>query len=64
MDADRARGKEMKTTREIQDEILELYGANEALERVMNDLHAQTMEKMKQMFALNQMLKDMEEEEK
>ena len=54
----------MKTTREIQDEILELYGANEALERVMNDLHAQTMEKMKQMFALNQMLKDMEEEEK
>ena len=53
----------MKTKRDIQDEILELYGANEALEGVMNALHAQTMEKMKRMFALNQMLKDMKEEE-
>jgi hypothetical protein len=54
----------MKTKQEIKDEILELYGANAALEEVMNTLHARVMEKMKRMFALNQMLKDMEEEEK
>jgi hypothetical protein len=49
----------MKTKREIEDEILELYGANEALEGVINYLHAETMEKMKRMFALNQLLKEM-----
>lgn len=54
----------MKTKQEIKDEILELYGANETLRAVMNMLHAQSMEKMKQMFALNQMLKEMDGEEK
>jgi hypothetical protein len=53
----------MKTKQEIKDEINELYGANEALSEVMDMLHAQSMEKMKQMFALNQMLKDMDDEE-
>lgn len=54
----------MKTKQEIKDEILELYGANEALREVMNMLHAQSMERMKQMMALNQMLKEMDNEEK
>lgn len=54
----------MKTKQEIKDEILELYGANEALRAVMNTLHAQSMEKMKQMFALNQMIKEIDDEEK
>jgi len=54
----------MKTKEEIKDEIKELYGANEALSEVMDMLHAQSMEKMKKMFVLNQMLKDMEDEEK
>lgn len=52
----------MKTKEEIKDEILELYGANEALRKVMNLLHAQSLENSKQMFALNHMLKDMGEE--
>jgi len=54
----------MKTKQEIKDEILELYGANEALRKVMNMLHAQSMETAKRMFALNQLIKDMDEEEK
>lgn len=54
----------MKTKQEIKDEILELYGANESLREVMNLLHAQSMERMKRMFALNQLIKDMDEEEK
>jgi hypothetical protein len=53
----------MKTKEEIKDEIKELYGANEALSEVMDILHAQSMEKMKKMFALNEMLKNMDEEE-
>ena len=53
----------MKTKEEIKDEIKELYGANEALSEIMDILHAQSMEKMKKMFALNQMLKDMDDEE-
>jgi hypothetical protein len=52
----------MKTKEEIKDEIKELYGANEALSEVMDMLHAQSMEKMKKMFALNQMLKNMDDE--
>jgi hypothetical protein len=52
----------MKTKEEIKNEILELYGANEALRAVQNMIHAHSMEKMKQMFALNQMLKDMDDE--
>ena len=51
----------MKTKEEIKEEIIELYGATQALCEAMNFLHAQRMEKSKQMFALNQMLKDMEE---
>ena len=50
----------MKTKQEIKDEIIELYGATQALNEAMNFLHAQRMEKSKQMMALNQMLKDME----
>jgi hypothetical protein len=53
----------MKTKEKIKDEIKELYGANEVLSEVMDMLHAQSMEKMKKMFALNQMLKDMDDEE-
>jgi hypothetical protein len=53
----------MKTKQEIKDEIKELYGANEALSEIMDMLHAQSMEKMKKMFALNHMLKDMGDEE-
>jgi len=53
----------MKTKEEIKDEIKELYGANEALSEIMDTLHAQSMEKMKKMFALNQMLKNMDDEE-
>jgi hypothetical protein len=54
----------MKTKEEIKNEILELYGANEALRAIQNMIHAHSMEQMKQMFALNQMLKDMDDEEK
>jgi len=50
----------MKTKEEIKNEILELYGANKALCAMQNMIHVQSMEKMKQMFALNQMLKEME----
>lgn len=50
----------MKTKEEIKDEILELYGASKALNEAMDVLHAQRMEKSKQMMALSQMLKDME----
>jgi hypothetical protein len=53
----------MKTKEEIKDEIKELCGANEALSEIMDMLHAQSMEKMKKMFALNQMLKNMDDEE-
>jgi hypothetical protein len=53
--------KAMKTKQEIKDEIIELYGATQALGDAMNILHAQRMEKSKQMMALNQMLKEMEE---
>ena len=45
---------------EIKDEIIELFGATQALGDAMNLLHAQRMEKSKQMMALNQMLKDMD----
>jgi hypothetical protein len=54
----------MKTKQEIKDEIIELYGANEALREVMNLLHAQSMERMQRMMALNHMLKEMDDEEK
>jgi len=51
----------MKTKEEIKEEIIELYGATQALSDAMNFLHAQRMEKSKQMMALNHMLKDMED---
>ena len=50
----------MKTKQEIKDEIIELHGATLALGEAMNFLHAQRMEKSKQMMALNHMLKEME----
>jgi len=53
----------MKTKQEIKDEIIELYGATQALSEAMNFLHAQRMEKSKQMMALNHMLKDMESDD-
>lgn len=53
----------MKTKQEIKDEILELYGATQALGDAMNILHAQRMEKSKQMMALNHMLKEMGDDE-
>jgi hypothetical protein len=53
----------MKTKQEIKDEILELYGATTALGEAMNMLHAQRMEKSRQMMALNHMLKEMGDDE-
>ena len=50
----------MKTKQEIKDEIIELYGATQALNEAMNMLHAQRMEKSKQMMSLNHMLKEMD----
>ena len=54
----------MKTKQEIKEEIIELYGATQALGDAMNILHTQRMEKSKQMMALNQMLKDMDDDAK
>jgi mevalonate kinase len=51
----------MKTKKEIKEEIIELYGATQALQNAMSVLHEQNMEKLKQMMALNHMLKEMEE---
>ena len=56
------KGTRMKTKQEIKEEIIELYGANKALSDAMNHLHNQQMDTTKKMFALNQMLKDMEED--
>ena len=53
----------MKTKQEIKDEIIELYGATQALNDVMNLLHAQRMEKTKQLMALNHMLKEMDDKD-
>jgi hypothetical protein len=54
----------MKTKQEIKDEIIELYGATQALgqaiEQIMEQIHKQQMESAKKMFALNHMLKEME----
>jgi hypothetical protein len=56
----------MKTKEEIKDEIVELYGATQALSEAMDILHAKRMEKSKQMMALNHMLKEIgdDDEEK
>ena len=53
----------MKTKQEIKEEIIELYGATTALNDAMNLLHAQRMEKSKQMMALSHMLKEMEDDD-
>lgn len=53
----------MKTIEEIKNEIIELYGATQALSAAMDVLHAQRMEKSKQMMALNHMLKEMEDDD-
>ena len=53
----------MKTKEEIKEEIIELYGATQALSDAMNELHAKRMEKTKQMMALNHMLKEMENDD-
>jgi len=53
----------MKTKQEIKDEINELYGANEALSEAMNQLHKQQMETTKKMFALSNMLREMEDKD-
>jgi peptidoglycan hydrolase CwlO-like protein len=53
----------MKTKEEIKEEIIELYGATKALGDAMNTLHAQRMEKSKQMMALSHMLKEMDGDE-
>lgn len=52
-----------KTVQEIKEEIIELHGATQALGEAMNILHAQRMEKSKQMMALNHMLKEMGEKD-
>jgi hypothetical protein len=51
----------MKTKQEIKEEIIELYGATKALGDAMDVLHEQRMQKNKQMMAMNQMLKDMDD---
>ena len=53
----------MKTKQEIKEEIIELYGANKALSEAMNYLHGQQMETTKKLFALNHMLREMEDGE-
>jgi hypothetical protein len=53
----------MKTKQEIKEEIIELYGATQALDEAMNVLHAKRMEKSKQMMALNHMLKEMDDDD-
>jgi hypothetical protein len=49
----------MKTKQEIKEEIIELYGATQSLSDAIEILHEQRMQKSKQMIAMNQMLKDM-----
>jgi len=51
----------MKTKQEIKEEIIELYGATQALNDAIEILHEQRMQKSKQMVAMNQMLKDMDD---
>jgi len=53
----------MKIKQEIKEEIIELYAAQKAFAEVMEFAHKQQIDTMKKMFALNQMLKDMEEGE-
>ena len=57
------KGTRMKTKEEIKEEIIELYGANKALSEAMNHLHNQQMETTKKLFALGNMLRDMEKKD-
>ena len=52
----------MKTKQEIKEEIIELYAAQMAFREVAEFAHRQQLEAMKKMIALNQMLKDMEQD--
>ena len=54
----------MKTKKEIKEEIIELYGANKALNDAMNHLHSILLENAKKLYALNHMLKAMKEGDK
>ena len=51
----------MKTKQELEEEIIELYGANKALSEAIEQIHKLQMDTTKKLFALNQMLKDMED---
>jgi hypothetical protein len=52
-----------KTKQEIRDEINELYGATMALGKAMEQMHELQMEKTKQMFALNHLIKNMKDDD-
>ena len=54
----------MKTTKEIKEEIAELYGAAKALGEAIHLLHTQQQEASKKYFAMCHMLKDLLEEDK
>jgi len=49
----------MKTKEEIRQEISELYGSRTAIEEVTDELHTKLMDITKKMFALNHMLREM-----
>ena len=53
----------MKTKQEIKEEIIELYAAQKAYSEIVKFAHKQQVDSMKKMMALNQMLKDMDDEE-
>jgi hypothetical protein len=50
----------MKTKEEIREEMIELYGANRALSEASLRLHEQQTEITKKLFALSNMLREME----
>lgn len=52
----------MKTKQEIKEEIIELYAAQKAFSEAAEFAHNQQMAAMKKMIALNQMIKDMEQD--
>ena len=58
-----SKGTRMKTKEEIKEEIIELYGATQALNEAMSQLHKQQMETTKKMFALSNMLREMENDD-
>jgi hypothetical protein len=53
----------MKTIKEIEDEILELSGANKALGDAMAAIFDQQKDVMKKLFALNNMRHEMKNDE-